>query len=166
MDNKNNEDLDALKIKTGVEGALKMEEALTPDGETVTLVGKDEQPEFDDSVITRIPQKSQYFGQPTLWGKSIGAFYTSRDMSQVQEQAEFHRKALKEVRRALGSKCRHLIHETDASGIIGWKAIFDINGKTKTVTVDSEVFAHELDAESYRSLNNVLLDVIGSQKTV
>ena len=108
--------------------------------------------------LPKLPLRGKYFGYPRSWDKSIAAYYSGIEMQGVMEQAEFHRIAMKEVRKALKGKCTHLIHITDSTGIITFRAKLNINGVTKTVNVDSQLPAKELVAESYRNLNNVLLD--------
>lgn len=139
-------------------------------GETVSPEIEGLQVQDSDTSETKykvkVPTKSRYHGYPTAWDKSMAAYNRLMEESEKSGQITFHRKALNEVRKALGKNCRHLVHSTDSSKIISFKAYMVIDGKTKIVNVDSEKTAENLDAESYRNLNEVLRDVIGSKKTV
>lgn len=150
MDNKNNEDLEALKVQTDVKGVSVVEEALDTDGEVV-------QPK-----VRNIPEKSQYFGHPTDWDRSFAAFQTATDFNDKMEQAKFHRVALNEVRKALGSKCIHLIHVTEPDNLITWRAKVKTSKGVKTINVESEKESKDLVADSYKSLKDVLANAITS----
>ena len=139
-----------IEVFSSTVGAEEFESALTPEGEPKEL------------KLPKLPQRGKFHGYPTAWDRSMAAYYSGMEMKEIMEQAEFHRVALKEVRKALGVKCAHLIHVTDSTGIITFKAKLKLNGGTKIVNVDSEVLAKDLVAESYRNLNNVLLDELRS----
>lgn len=106
----------------------------------------------------RLPSRSKFHSYPKEWDKSIAKSNTDRFMNAIHGQANFHLVALQEVRKALGKRCTHLIHVTDKSGIITFRAKLTKDGIKKTVNVESELQAHELDAESYRNLNDTLLN--------
>lgn len=112
--------------------------------------------------VGKIPQRSKYFGHPKAWDKSLVGYHHLKDLQQSFEQQNFHRVALKEVKRALGSHCKHLIHYKTTEGLF-FKAKVIVKGELKTFNVDSEVkSAENLTAETYKNLKNVLESAIRS----
>lgn len=109
-----------------------------------------------DGFMKSIPTRSKYFGQPILWENSLAARNTRMANKDWQSQAIFHNVALKEVRKALGKKCRHLSHVVQDSKI-SFRAKLMINGVLKIYNVDTEAsVASSLRAEDYRNLKDVL----------
>lgn len=109
----------------------------------------------------RIPEKSQFFGQPKNWGRGPAGFFKLKEMQGTYSQAEFHKVALTEVKKSLKGKCKHLIHVANPEGI-QFRAKLKVNGVTKTINVDAEVKkASQLTADNYKALKDVLNDIIG-----
>lgn len=152
-----------LRFKTDKEGQKVLDEILTEENaEAITEELTEDQKqqaviEERKRKFPRPPQRSGYFGQPVNWQKGAGVMvHMQEDINKYQQQV-FHKTALKEVRKALGSKCRHLAHVKDVNGNVFVQAKLDIDGKITTFNVEMDSpNPDNWEAETYKSLNDTL----------
>jgi len=107
--------------------------------------------------LARPPQRSQYFKQPVNWQKSAG-FLSNLDLMQAEyDQQVFHKAAINQVKKALGSKCTYLSHIKDEKGSVTVKAKLNINGKITTFNVNLGLtHPDDFTADTYKALNETL----------
>ena len=108
--------------------------------------------------IPKLPGPNKFHKYPKEWDKSLASYYTNLEVQDTMAQANFHKTALKKVRKALGKKCTHLIHVVDSNKIITFRAKLKIGANTKIVNVETYLQAKDIVAETYKNLNNVLLN--------
>jgi hypothetical protein len=147
------DEIDELKIHTGIEGYEQLEKIL--DEATENVAGEEEAEELPR--LARPPQRSQYFGQPVNWQKSAG-FLSNLDLMQAEyDQQVFHKAAINQVKKALGSKCTYLSHIKDEKGSVTVKAKLNINGKITTFNVNLGLtHPDDFTADTYKALNETL----------
>lgn len=128
-------------------------------------IGKPEE-EQEALRFPRPPQRSKFYGQPVNWQKSAGILTNLDKMQEEYDQQVFHRTALNQVRKALGPKCKHLVHVQKSTGEVYIKAKLEIDGKITTfnVTLDESNPA-DFTANTYKGLNDTLQKYLHVQRS-
>lgn len=134
-------------------------------------IGNPEEEQEPKISLPAPPERSRFFGQPKNWFKGAGYLFNLNRMQELYSQQEFHRIALKEVKNALGSRCKHLIHMKNSKGEVKFRAKLLIDGKIQVFNVTAEsTNPDDFTAETYKAVNDVLRKHLdgnkGSKKAV
>ena len=97
---------------------------------------------------------SKYFKTPKAWRKALTTKF-HEDM-ELGAQAEFHRKAINKVKKAIGSDCTFLAHIVDGKSN-SFLAIIKKGDLKQRVVIETTVEkASDFKADHYKNLNDAL----------
>jgi hypothetical protein len=141
--------MDEIKVQTGLEGKENLDQAS----------------ENKPISFPAPPSRSKYYGQPKNWFKGFGYMSNLSLLQEQYSQQQFHRIALNEVREALGSKCKHLIHLKDTDGKVIFRAKLLVDGNIQVFNVTAEsTNPNDFVAETYKGVYDVLIKHINGNK--